>query len=252
MCKFDTSGNFFFDNYVGGPAASLAVAGVDGGPVTAPSDYYSFSLAANQSATIALTDLSGGQANLDLEDGSGDVLATGTVTNTNVDEVISNFVAPTAGTYFIHVSGSGVQYSLVTTLSADFSVNPNGDMAHAQNLGAVTGELGAITSNTPNGIYYYETLADGATVSLTTSTVSEGPGQFVNNLDPHVQLEDSNGNVVADGTEAERRYQRDAQLHGAKRRGWHLLCYCDRGKRDTRRVLSGRPSDWAKCDHKVG
>lgn len=92
LCKFDTSGNFFFDNYVGGPAASLAVAGVDGGPVTAPSDYYSFSLAANQSATIALTDLSGGQANLDLEDGSGDVLATGTVTNTNVDEVISNFV----------------------------------------------------------------------------------------------------------------------------------------------------------------
>jgi hypothetical protein len=199
VIKYGTNDNGLTSQYLNGNVStSLAVVGVNG-PVPAHSDYYSLSLTAGQDVTIALTDLSGGQANLDLEDGLGNVLATGIVANTNVNEVISNFVPSASGTYYIHVSGNGVQYSLVVTQSADFSVNPNGDMAHAQNLGATTGELGAITANTPNGVYYYESLVDGATISLTTSTLSEGPGEFENTLDPHLQLEDSNGNVVATG-----------------------------------------------------
>src|SRR5262249_48040131 len=42
-------------------------------------------------------------------------------------------------------------------------------------------------------------LADGATITLTTSTPGGGPGEFVNTLSPHILLLDQNGNVVAQG-----------------------------------------------------
>jgi protocatechuate 3,4-dioxygenase beta subunit len=110
--------------------------------VPPPDDYYSFTLAANQSATIALTDLSGNTATMDLEDGSGNVLATATTGGSNVSEVINNFVASSAGTYYVHIAGNGTQYSLVVTRGATFSQKPNQDIAHAQNITTQAGVLG--------------------------------------------------------------------------------------------------------------
>jgi hypothetical protein len=144
--KFDPNGNPLFDNFLAGPPTHLAVVGSDAPAPPPPdtNDYYSFSLTMGQSVTIALTDLGGGQANIDLEDSKGNVLATGTAVSTNVNQLIQNFVAGTPATYYVHVTGSGVSYSLVVTKSADFDVEANNDPAHAQNLNGTTGVLGTI------------------------------------------------------------------------------------------------------------
>jgi hypothetical protein len=48
--------------------------------------------------------------------------------------------------------------------------------------------------------WYSTTLSAGSTITLTTSTPSDGPGIFGNTLDPHIELFDPNGNLVAQGT----------------------------------------------------
>src|SRR5262249_5660336 len=60
-------------------------------------DYYSFSLAAGQSATIVVESLNGKAVQITLQDGSGHILATGVGGSTNVSQAIQNFVAPAAG-----------------------------------------------------------------------------------------------------------------------------------------------------------
>src|SRR5262249_25674195 len=44
------------------------------------------------------------------------------------------------------------------------------------------------------------TLPTGNEIILTTSTPADGPGEFNNTLDPHIELYDSGGNLVASGT----------------------------------------------------
>src|SRR5262249_34675212 len=117
----DPSGNFVFDQGLQGPPTHLAVVGVDS-PAPPPADsgdYYSFTLAKGQSATLALTDLAG-QADLQLQDSSGTPLSLAATGKTGVSESINNFIAPAAGTYYAHITGLGVRYSLVVTKSSDF------------------------------------------------------------------------------------------------------------------------------------
>jgi hypothetical protein len=140
------SNSLVFDVRLAGPPVGVAVIGVDGPPPSPPdtSDYYSFTLAAGQSTTIALTDVSNGQANVDLEDAAGNVLATGQVVGTTVSQAILNFAAPATGTYYIHVTGSGVQYNLVVTRAATFSLANNHSSANSQDATNTSGALGAI------------------------------------------------------------------------------------------------------------
>jgi hypothetical protein len=144
--KFDPSGHQSLDVPLSGSPTQLAVVGVDASPPPPPdtSDDYSFSLNTGQSVTIALTDLSGGQAGLDLEDPSGTILATGIPVSTNVNIKINNYVASTGGTFYIHVTGSGVTYSLVVTRSADFDTEGNDSRATAQNINTPRGVLGSL------------------------------------------------------------------------------------------------------------
>src|SRR5262249_48857268 len=68
-------------------------------------DYYSFSLAAGESATLGLKGQGDPNVRLELVDGNDQVLATGRTTAANLDSVINNFVAPEAGTYYVRVTG---------------------------------------------------------------------------------------------------------------------------------------------------
>ena len=64
------------------------------GPTDAATpDYYAFSLAKGESATLALTGLSSGDLTLTLEDSTGTTLAMGRAGSTNLSQVIDNFVA---------------------------------------------------------------------------------------------------------------------------------------------------------------
>jgi hypothetical protein len=152
LVKFSLSAGLpLFDKLLAGPAVGVAVMGVDDPTPPPPdnSDYYSFSLAAGQSTTIALSDVGPGQANMDLENAAGAVLASGQIVGTSVDQDILNFTATAAGTYYVHVTGNGVQYNLVVTRAATFSLGNNHDTAHSQDATGGSGALGAIVSAPP-------------------------------------------------------------------------------------------------------
>jgi streptogramin lyase len=202
--KFDPNGNFLTSTGIPGTPIGLAVAGVDGPPPPAAviDNFYSFSLAAGQSATIAYNQLSGtGTATVTLQDGSGTVLATATTGPANFTQVISNFVAPASGTYYIDVHGNNFTYSLTVTRDAAFETEPNDTLATAQPLPASRTALGAVF--TPPGISvgkYLEGLdffqnSCGCIPPDTNDAV--GPTQVVETINQEVQVYDkTTGNIL--------------------------------------------------------
>jgi hypothetical protein len=125
-------------------------------------DYYSFTAAPGDTVTLALKILSGSGAGVFLEDGTGTVLASGVSGPGNLDQVISNFQLPAAGTYYVRVSGSqAATYSLVLTRNVAF--DSDGTAAAAQNLAGNQGALGYVATN-PGG----NTVVPGALASTET------------------------------------------------------------------------------------
>ena len=113
-------------------------------------DYYSFSLAQGQSATIVADSLNKLPLSLTLLDQDGNVLATGVGGATNVSLYIENFVAPAAGTYYVDVHGAtGAQYSLTVTRGANFLLTPNNTMSTAEPLSGTHGVLAYLAKPTP-------------------------------------------------------------------------------------------------------
>ena len=70
--------------------------------------------------------LNGQAAQISIVDGNGNVLATGVSGATNVSQSIEDFVAPSTGTYYVEITGDpGLQYSVVVTRGADFTLQPH-------------------------------------------------------------------------------------------------------------------------------
>src|SRR5262249_26055976 len=141
------------------------------------------------------------QVSLQLLDANGAVLQTATPGPTNLGLAISDFVAPADGTYFARLTGARVPraFDLVITRGADFDTHPNGPFATAQDITGTVGALGAIV---PVGAgtsedWYRVTAQDGETLFFDTSVPSSGPGQFTNNLQPHIELFSPSGALVA-------------------------------------------------------
>lgn len=115
------------------------------------SDFYSFTLGAGGTTTLALKALTAGAVNVELQDGTGTVLAVGSAGATNLDKVISNFFVATAGTYYARVSGASATYSLVVTRNAAFDTEGNDTFGTAQNISGTPAVLGAITPASAGG-----------------------------------------------------------------------------------------------------
>src|SRR5262249_20596295 len=145
--KFDASGHLLFTKQLDGNPSHVSVVGVDAPAFSATdtSDYYSFTLTAGQTVTVALKGLNQAPIHIDLEDGSGHVLAQGAAVGTNVDEVIDRYSAPTSGTYYVRVTGRSGHYSVVVTRGAAFGIENNDDAAHAQDVTNTGGVLAALT-----------------------------------------------------------------------------------------------------------
>ncbi|MGH9939787.1 MAG: hypothetical protein ACREAM_26405, partial [Blastocatellia bacterium] len=108
-------------------------------------DLFSFTLAAGEANTLVVESLSGAAANVALLDCDGAVIATGVSGATNVDSVISNFVATASGVYFARVtSAASVPYDLVVTRNATFDTEGNDTAATAQPFNISRGALGSI------------------------------------------------------------------------------------------------------------
>src|SRR5262249_1522659 len=100
-------------------------------------DYYSFAGSAGDTVSVALKDLTGGGANVFVEDASGTVLATGGTGATNFDQGISNLLLATGGIYYVRVSGStAATYAALLLKNTTFDTEANDTFATAQAIGA--------------------------------------------------------------------------------------------------------------------
>jgi hypothetical protein len=167
-------------------------------------DYYSFAVNAGESVTLGLTGLSAGGLDVTVENAAGTTVAASRPLGTNMSRAINNLVFPTAGTFYARVDGTGTatDYSLVVTRNADFATEPNENFiaSQAQYLvqtpsGTQTA-LGYLGGNDAQDVYEVSAAA-GQTLTITTATPFPGPGQFVNTLDPMINLYAPNGSLVA-------------------------------------------------------
>jgi subtilase family serine protease/methionine-rich copper-binding protein CopC len=89
-------------------------------------DVYALSLTAGQSLSVAVEGLSPEIIQIELLDPAGNVLTLGGRGADTVDARISNFVAPSAGTYFIRVTGYATEpYTLFGTIDAQMGYEPD-------------------------------------------------------------------------------------------------------------------------------
>ncbi len=140
-------------------------------PPVAP-DYYSFTLAAGQMTTVAVTGLSAGNLNLELRNSNDVTLATGVSGPTNLTKVISQFVAAAAGTYYVRITGeNNIPYSVLVTRDTTFEKENNNTFATAQSLDGTRGVLGLADA----GILYGATRAG----QLFTIDLATGAGALV-------------------------------------------------------------------------
>ena len=186
-------------NLLGTAADRMAILGNLG----VGTDVYAFTLASGHSTTIALLRPLSAAVTLDLRDGSDNVLATGVAGPSNVTLAIRNFVAPVTSTYFVRVAalgGGGAgkvdDYSLIVLRDADFDIEGNDTFAGAQDLRphVVLGAIG--NGGCPDSDFYAFGVNSGDTIQIRTATPADGPGQFVNTLNPQIDLYDPSGNLL--------------------------------------------------------
>jgi hypothetical protein len=219
--KFDQFGNLL--DATGNPlftTLGMTVGGVEH-PVQSTQDdlvdYYSINLNQGESITAAIKGISGGTGVIDIEDGSGNVLAIGNTTATNVDQSIENFVARSGGTYYIKVSGkAGLTYNLVVTKDADFNLTPNSTMATAQDITATvnnpygtTGGGGALGTLQAGGGVSVGSHFQGLTFNdtscgclppdnaLAVGTAVNGVTYVMEGVNTAIRITDTNGNIYS-------------------------------------------------------
>src|SRR5206468_10603101 len=111
------------------------------------------------------------------------------------------YVPTTSGQYFVRVAGTtSAAYDLVVTRNAAFEVEANDVQATAQDIGGTRGVLGAIATATDADWYKLTLGANQTSIQLATRTPASGPGEFVNTLDPQIQLFNSAGSPLAAGS----------------------------------------------------
>ncbi len=182
-----------FSGLPGGASRGASIGIVSG------EDWYKFTLAPGQSASVSVNNLGGTISGLELRDSTNALLASGIAGSTNVDRSIADFVSTAGGTYFARVVTSGsTTYNLLVTRGASFDTEANDAPATAQVLQSSQSSgqfvvLGAVTS----GVDVYSfTAAAGAVLSFKTSTPGDGAGEPANTLNPRLRLLNISGTLL--------------------------------------------------------
>ncbi len=164
-------------------------------------DYYAVPLTAGQVTSIAVKG-SGVAASIALYDGSGNQLALST-SGTGVDGIISDFAAPSTGTYYVQVTGAAsLTYDLVVTRGSDFDIHGS-SFNNAQPLNGADVVLGYLAQGGVGQDWYSFNVNAGDNLAVTTTTPggSSASGlQFTNDFEPTIDLYDASGNLVATAT----------------------------------------------------
>jgi hypothetical protein len=139
-----------------------------------------------------------GPSPLALLDAAGQVLARSVAVGDGSTHSIPGLVAPSTGTYFVHVSSTQLfPYSVVVTRDSALNLEPNDDLSTAQELSSTGGAFGEVGVNDPLGDFYAFVVQEDDALVITTLTPADGPFQPVNDLDPVIELFDPSGNLVA-------------------------------------------------------
>ena len=161
-------------------------------PIGGSDDYYSFTLAAGQTASVALNRLGGTGTTVSVLDAAGTVVATGTVGATNFDAGV-NYTNPGAApaTYTVRVFGPGqTDYELAVLRGGilDRESNDNVGAAGLLALNSAPLALGAITPS--NTDWYTITVPAGNTLvyTFTTTTPGDSGGPYTNTFDPRLDI----------------------------------------------------------------
>ncbi|HMT07145.1 MAG TPA: M36 family metallopeptidase [Pyrinomonadaceae bacterium] len=185
---FSGTGSYRDDVYVS-TASTLT-------PLPVPSDHYALTLTSGQKLGAVLKSTAT-NADVDLLNSGGTVVAAGTAGSTNLEKVIAGYTAPSAGTYYLRVSGyTSAEYQLITTKGGAFDAEPNDTFATAQNI---TG-LGGVAGFSSEPDFYSFTGTAGQVVVFYTTTPGDGPNIPSNIFDPKLQLFNPSGTQVASGT----------------------------------------------------
>jgi hypothetical protein len=165
-------------------------------------DTYEFGLARGQRATIVAKTLTEGSVDVQLLDATGAVLASAVSAADNVDRMLAEFSPPADGSYYLAVSGAepGIAYSVVVTIDAAFDTEPNDSSDAAQYIGSGGAALGFLDPLIDEADWYaIEVPSLGSSLRLTTGTPAGDGNQFVNVLDPYIELFDPSHTRVAVG-----------------------------------------------------
>lgn len=170
-------------------------------PISTP-DFYRVDLVGGELFTVtSSSSTTSAVLNMQLLNTDGNsVLATGSSTATNLGTSISNFVVPASGSYFVRISANArANYTLVATRQAVFDAEPNESSSLAQPLGGGNSALGSLESSNDQDWYSFSVPNAGTRIRVESRTPSDGPGEFLNSLDPKLELYDPNGVLIASG-----------------------------------------------------
>lgn len=183
----------------------LEYAGPGGGGTA---DFYRLDLDAGESISVAVSELSAGELDLQLIDADGDVLAMGAAACGDVAAAIPSYLADQGGTVFVRVAGTG-EYNLTVNRNAGMDIEDNDTFATAQPLNSslidgrrwASGQVGDPASGSDSDFY---------TVTMTSRSLLKvrayAPG-VSNTLEPMVRIYDSSGSLVAAGTDLQTVYR---------------------------------------------
>ncbi|MBN2021933.1 MAG: hypothetical protein JW809_04000 [Pirellulales bacterium] len=163
----DLSGSFL-DLGAGGAQRGAVVGNL---PADAPGeDWYRFTLADGQSATLALATLTTGSASLELYDEAGVLVAVGEPRGTGGEAVaaIQDFVDlstdGTSDTYYVRVAGQSAGYQLVVARGTAFELPPASGSPTPQDLGPSGIVLGSLY-RTPEALASQRLIPTGSGAS---------------------------------------------------------------------------------------
>ncbi|MCC6473479.1 MAG: Ig-like domain-containing protein, partial [Burkholderiales bacterium] len=163
-------------------ASSIALAGAADrlaavGHLAGGDDWYSFSLAAWQAASVVATrtDAPGaGDLVMRLYDAALALLATGVADAGNVDQSISDFIAGAAGTFYVRLSSaSALPYSVVVTRSAGFGLETGSRVQDISPTGQVLGALGTDGNGSSNAGGIRVAILDGGNSGQVASQLND-------------------------------------------------------------------------------
>ncbi|CAN5436996.1 hypothetical protein BH11PLA2_BH11PLA2_25720 [soil metagenome] len=164
-------------------------------PAPTPFDYYTLPLISGQTLALGVKADAATTVSLDITDAAGTVLASGTGPTTNYDSFLNAFTAPSAGTYYVRISGNTTAaYTLLAATGTTLDNEPNDTFATAQDWSATSRVLG--NSSTGDDWYIFTGIA-GTTLTLATTTPGDAVGEFTNTLNPKIELYKPDGSLLA-------------------------------------------------------